>query len=69
MARGTHIVLSEFIDGDLRLHEVVVEDDDFPAKGSLFLFMVVGLQCKRKRVDKGEEKLEKKKKGWQRWTE
>lgn len=25
------VVLSEFIDGDLRLHEVVVEEDDFPA--------------------------------------
>lgn len=44
---GTHVVLSEFIDGDLRLHEVVVEDDDFPAEGSLFLFMVVGLQRER----------------------
>lgn len=47
VALGTHVVLSEFIDGDLRLHEVVVEDDDFPAEGSLFLFMVVGLQCER----------------------
>lgn len=43
----THVVLSEFIDGDLRLHEVVVEDDDFPAEGSLFLLMVVRLQQKR----------------------
>lgn len=42
-AAGTHVVLSEFVYGDLCLHEVVVEDNDFPAKGSLFLFMVVGL--------------------------
>lgn len=42
--RCTHIVLSELIDGDLSLHEVVVEDNDFPAEGSLFLFMVLGLQ-------------------------
>lgn len=59
-ALGTHVVLSEFIDGDLRLHEVVVEDDDFPAEGSLFLLMVVGLQWKE-RTDKGEEKLDEKK--------
>lgn len=47
-ALSTHVVLSEFIDGDLCLHEVVVEDDDFPAEGSLFLFMMVGLQHERK---------------------
>lgn len=41
---STYIVLSEFINGNLRLHEVVVEDDDLPAEGSLFLFMVLGLQ-------------------------
>lgn len=40
-ALSTHIVLSEFINGDLRLHEVVVENNDFPAEGSFFLFMVL----------------------------
>lgn len=43
----THVVLSELIDGDLRLHEVVVEDDDFSPEGSLFLFMVVGLSYRK----------------------
>lgn len=46
---GTHIVLSELIDGHLCLHEVVVEGDDFPPEGSLFLFMVVRLQYKKVR--------------------
>lgn len=73
-ALGTHIVLSEFIDGDLRLHEVVVEDDDFPAEGSLFLFMVVGLKWKRKnqqrRREIGEEKKTKDVRGrLSRWEE
>lgn len=45
-AVGTHVVLSEFVYGDLCLHEVVVEDDDFSAEGSLFLLMVVGLRWK-----------------------
>lgn len=40
----TYVVLSEFIHGDLGLHEVVVEDDDLPAEGSLFLFVVLRLQ-------------------------
>ena len=44
----THIVLSEFINGDLGLHEVVVEDDDLPAEGSLLLLVVLGLQGKEK---------------------
>lgn len=56
---GTHIVLSEFIDGDLRLHEVVVEEDNFPAEGSLFLLMVLGLQRKRKNR-RGRREIEKK---------
>lgn len=51
----THVVLSEFIDGDLRLHEVVIEDNDFPAEGSLFLFVVVGLQSKKKNRQKRKE--------------
>lgn len=40
----THIVLSEFIDGDLCLHQVIVENNDFPAERSLFLLMVLRLQ-------------------------
>lgn len=40
----THIVFSEFVDGHLGLHQVVVEDDDLSAEGSLLLFMVLRLQ-------------------------
>lgn len=57
---STHVVLSEFIDGDLCLHEVVVEDDDFPAEGSLFLLMVVGLRHERKYRQGTMEEEEKK---------
>jgi len=39
----THIVLSEFINGDLGLHEVVVEDNDLSAEGPLLLVMVLRL--------------------------
>lgn len=56
---GTHVVLSELINGDLRFHEVVVEDDDLPAEGSLFLFMELRLQ--RRRIKKAGEKLGGKK--------
>lgn len=68
-ALSTHVVLSEFIDGNLCLHEVVVEDDDFPAEVSLFLLMVVGLQHERKYRQGTIEEVKKKQKtkvvrGW-----
>lgn len=50
-ALSTHIVFSELVNGDLRFHEVVVEDDDLPAEGSLFLLVVLGLQKGRKLKD------------------
>jgi len=46
-APATHVVLSEFLDRDLWIHEVVVEEEDFPAEGSLLLFVVLGLQRER----------------------
>lgn len=66
-ALGTHVVLSEFIDGDLGLHEVVVEDDDFSAEGSLFLLVVVGLRRRQEREDgqSGREKVKFKCEYWQ----
>lgn len=68
-ALSTHIVLSEFINGDLRLHEMIVENNDFPAEGSLFLLVVLWLWCKRKngqvKRETGEKEKEQKPQGWQ----
>lgn len=63
----THVVLSEFIDVDLGLHEVVVEDDDFSAEGSLFLLVVVGLRRRKEQEDgqRGREKVKYKREYWQ----
>lgn len=66
----THVVLSEFIDGDLGLHEVVVEDDDFSAEGSLFLLVVVGLRRRKEQEDgqRGREKVKYKCEYWQTYN-
>lgn len=61
VALSTHIVLSEFINGDLRLHEMIVENNDFPAEGSLFLLVVLWLECKRKNGQVKRETGEKQK--------
>lgn len=62
----THVVLSEFIDSDLGLHEVVVEDDDFSAEGSLLLLVVVGLRRQEQEERRRErQKVKYKCKDWQ----
>lgn len=52
----THVVLSEFIDSDLGLHEVVVEDDDFSAEGSLLLLVVVGLRRRQEQEERRRDR-------------
>lgn len=56
--QGTHVVLSEFINGDLGLHEVVVEYNDFPAEGPLFLLVMLGLQ-RQKDISTSNQSKEK----------
>ena len=41
--RVTHVVLSELIQSDLGLHEVVVQDDDLATQHSVLLLVVLGL--------------------------
>lgn len=69
VALSTHIVLSEFINGDLRLHEMIVQNNDFPAEGSLFLLVVLWLECKRKNGQVKRETGEKQKEKTPRMTE
>lgn len=41
--KTNHIVLLELVDGELGLHQVVVEDDDLSAQRPLFVVMVLRL--------------------------
>lgn len=50
----THIVLSELFNGDLGLHEVIVEDDNLSTQRSFLILMVLGLNH-RGEVERGEK--------------
>lgn len=50
----THIVLSELFNGDLGLHEVIVEDDDLSTQRSFLILMVLGLN-QTGEVERGEK--------------
>lgn len=39
----TYIVFLKLLDGELCLHQVVVEDDDLSAQGTLFIIVVLWL--------------------------
>lgn len=44
----TYVVLPQLLDGELRLHQVVIENDDLSAQSSLLVVMVLGLTITRK---------------------
>lgn len=47
MKRNSYIVFLQLLNGEFRLHQVVVEDDDLSAKRALLIVMVLRLIKKK----------------------